>query len=95
MEPESKPTVWVITQEGAPLPCGIFQDREAAVRFIEGHSLCCTLSEFPLNESTYDHALRLGLFSPKKPHEFETQFVGEFSPRLPHFHFTSGRESCS
>jgi hypothetical protein len=83
-------TVWLVNRDGAPLPAGVFLTEQAARVFIERHSITGVLSEFPLGESTYEHAVRLGLFRPKSDKERSDWFIAEFSPRLPHYHFENG-----
>ncbi|WP_442484094.1 DUF7710 domain-containing protein [Aeoliella sp. SH292] len=85
-------TVWVVTGEHGRIPGGIFRTEELAREFIQRYSLTCTLSEYPLDESTYEHALRNDLFRPRKPHESEPRFIAEFAPRLPHYHFQNGSD---
>ncbi len=84
-------TVWVFNGEQSRLPAGIFTTREAAEAWIRERGLSGTLSEFPVDVGAYDHALREGLFTPKKPHEFTPAFMASFSPRLYHDHWHDGR----
>ena len=88
----SDKTVWVVTGEFGRLPGGVFSSKEQALCFIRRYSLTCTLSELPLDESNYDHAVRNGLFTPHKPHQSEPSFIAEFSPRLYHLHFVDGQD---
>jgi hypothetical protein len=90
MNGQEQQTVWLVTRTAAPLPGGVFLTEQAARDYIARHSITGTLSEFPLGESTYDHAIRLGLFRPKNDKERSGWFIAEFSPRLPHYHFTDG-----
>lgn len=83
-------TVWVFNGEDCKLPAGIFTTKAAAEDWIHTHQLSGTLSEFPLDEGTYDHAVTRGLFTPKKPHETEPWFIADFSPRLYHEHWRDG-----
>lgn len=85
--------VWVFNGEHSPLPAGVFGSRKAAVSWIREHGLTGTLSEFPLDEGAYDHAVTRGLFTPRKPHESEPDFVARFSPRLGHEHWRDGNPS--
>ena len=84
-------TVWVFNGEYSRLPSGIFSTKESAVRWIEANGLSGTLSEFPIDVGTYDHAIQNGLFTPKKLHESEPGFIASFSPRLYHDHWTDGK----
>ena len=92
-EQPNQPTVWIVTRIEARWPGGIFLTEQAARDYIERHSITGMLSEFPLGESTYDHAIRLGLFHPKNDKERSGWFIAEFSPRLPHYHFEDGHEA--
>jgi hypothetical protein len=79
-------TVWIVNAEGSSLPCGIFTTEARAREFIDRYGFPCTLSEYPLDESTYEHAVSRGLFRPKKDHEREIWFISQFTPRLQHYH---------
>jgi hypothetical protein len=89
--PELPPTVWLVNCNAGSLPCGVFLTERDARDFIARHAISGVLSEFPLGESTYDHATRLGLFSPKNDTERSGEFIADFSPRLPHYHFENGQ----
>jgi hypothetical protein len=65
----------------------IFSDKEKAIEWIKSNNLSGTLTEMPLDISTYDHAVKNGLFIPKKDHEKTPWFIGAFSSRLWHDHF--------
>ena len=83
-------TVWVFTGEQSRLPAGVFTTREAAESWIRERGLSGTLSEFPLDMGTYDHAVSEGLFTPRNPHELTAAFIADFSPRLYHDHWQDG-----
>jgi hypothetical protein len=79
-------TVWVVNAEGSGLPCGIFTTEERAREFVGRYGFPCTLSEFPLDESAFEHAIARGFFSPRSDGERSPWFVSQFTPRLQHFH---------
>jgi hypothetical protein len=83
-------TVWVFVGLGAPLPSAVFRRKSDAEAWIRHHGLTGTLSEFPFDVGTFDHAVEAGLFVPKKPREQEASFIENFSPRLPHEHWRDG-----
>jgi hypothetical protein len=83
-------TVWMFTGDSSKLPSGIFSSKGKAEDWVRRHKLTGTLSEFPLDNGTYDHAIAEGLFEPRKEHETEAWFIADFSPRLPHEHWRNG-----
>jgi len=83
-------SVWVFNGEGCALPSGVFRERGAAEAWIRVNKLTGTLSELPLDMGAYDHALAKGLFAPKNEKERSPGFKADFSPRMPHFHWTDG-----
>jgi len=84
-------TVWVFNGEGSRLPSGVFTSQSQAEAWISRHRLSGTLSEFPLGAGAYDHALAVSVFVPKSDRERSPDCIADFSPRLPHFHYSDGR----
>lgn len=84
-------TVWVFNGERSSLPAGVFSSRNLGDEWICNHCLSGTLSEFPLDQGAYDHAIQRNLFCPRKAHESQPEFISDFSPRLSHYHYKDGR----
>jgi hypothetical protein len=80
-------TVYVFTGHKSQVASAVFSSKEMAIRWIESNGLSGTLNEMPLDVSAYDHAVKNGLFLPKKDHERSPEFIASFSPRLWHGHF--------
>ena len=51
------------------------------------------LTLYPVDIGAYDLAVSEGLFRPKKPHEFDPEFIGGFSGGMEHYHYENG-EAC-
>jgi len=84
-------SVWVFNGENSRLPSGIFTTKQAAEEWVRANGLSGTLSEYPLDIGTYDHALANGLFVPKTDKEKSSWFKADFSPRMPHDHWSDGQ----
>ncbi len=83
-------TVWSFIGLHSRQPSGVFSGFEAAEDWIRRNKLSGTLSEFPLDVGTYDHAIANELFAPKKEHQNTPDFIADFSSRLDHFHYEDG-----
>ena len=80
-------TIWIFTGSQSRHPSGVFTSFKKAEEWIKANNLEGVLSEFPLDEGTYDHALRNNLFTPRHDGQRKPSFIGDFSPRLSHFHY--------
>jgi hypothetical protein len=80
-------TVFIFNATNYHFPAAVFTSKEKAVEWVEAHGLSGTITEMPVDISAYDHAIQNKLFTPKKPKEFEPEFMGRFSSRLWHDHF--------
>lgn len=80
-------TVFVFNAINHQFPSAVFSSKELAVAWIDRHGLSGTVTEMPVDVSAYDHAIQNNLFTPKKPKEFEPDFMARFSSRLWHDHF--------
>lgn len=90
MEERYGPSVWVFTGGGL-FPGGVFTTRELAEKWIAENSLNGCLTRFPLDEGFYDWAIRVGVFEPKKEHEFSPEFKAKFScASSEHYHYENG-----
>jgi hypothetical protein len=79
----SEATVWVFNGWKARFPCAVFSTRAAALAWIERSGVRGTLTEMPLDESTYDHTVRTGGRVPPP----DPRTVATWSSRLSHEHF--------
>lgn len=85
------PTVWVFNGANATFPSGVFSAREPAEAWIARHHLTGVLTEYPLDEGTYDWAVDRGFFSAKREDQRSSKFIGGFtSLRQVHLHFENG-----
>jgi len=73
---------------------GLFTSREKAEAWIEMNRLSGVLTLYPIDTGVYEWAIEAGLFSPKKPHESESAFIGGFTTASqPHYHYEEGRSA--
>jgi hypothetical protein len=52
--------VWVFNGVGGSFPAGVFRTKEAAFKWIREHALTGVLTAYPLDEGTFDWAVRHG-----------------------------------
>ncbi len=84
-------TVWVINASNSQFPGGIFSNMDSALAAISKWQLTGTLTEYPLDELVYDHAIKMEWFEPKTPKHCSPAWVGGFtSARQQHYHFENG-----
>jgi hypothetical protein len=70
---------------------GVFSTKEKAEEWIKKYSLTGMLMVYPVDESAYDWAIRLGYFRIKKEKESTSEFIGGFSSASQtHFHYKDG-----
>lgn len=75
-------------------PAGVFTTKEKAEAWIGANHQTGCLTRYPLDESFYDWAIRVGVFAPKKEHEFGREFKGRFScAGSEHYHYEDGEPS--
>lgn len=80
--------VWVFNGAGATFPSAVFSSLEAAEAWIKLHGLKGTLTAYPLDESAYDWAIRMGYFKPKSAAHRSPEFIQKFSSASQeHFHY--------
>lgn len=80
--------VWVFNGRRATFPSGVFSSRESADAWIAKHSLKGTLTKYPLNVGAYEHAIEMEWFTPQKPYQEESEFIGRFtSASQEHHHY--------
>lgn len=89
-------SVWIFHGEGARFASGVFTTKDAAVSWIEKGGFRGMLTRYPLNQGCYDWAVENGLFTPKKPHQFSTPFIQNFTTAAQdHEHFPEDDEAGS
>jgi hypothetical protein len=84
-------SVWVFNGARSMFPSGLFVTQEMAEDWIRKHALTGTLTHYPLNVGMYEFTIAAGRFSPRKPHQTTSEFIGGFSGGgLDHFHYEDG-----
>ena len=83
-------TVWVFHGQGAGFASGVFTTEDDGMAWVEQHRLTGILTQYPVGEGCYDHAVRLDRFKPSKPHHGTPEHVAGFSPALQHVHVKDG-----
>jgi hypothetical protein len=81
--------VWVFHGERAQFASGVFEDREAGLRWAARHRLTGILAQYPVGAGCYDVAVMQGRFHPTKPHHGTPSHVAGFSPPV-HVHVRDG-----
>jgi len=80
--------VWIFNGQGAAFPSAVFTTREAAEEWIARHNLQGTLTQYPVNISSYDFAIENGWFTPKHEYQHSPAFIQRFSSASQeHYHF--------
>jgi hypothetical protein len=83
--------IWVFCGSRAVFPSGVFSSIETAEQWILKHRLSGVLTAYPLDEGAYDWAVSRGFFTPKRPDQSSSEFVGTFtSIRQTHQHYEEG-----
>lgn len=78
---------------GGSFPSGVFSKREGAESWIRSRRLTGVLTFYPIDKGVYEWAIENEYFTPKRPHEFESEFIGRFScAQLEHYHYEDGEE---
>jgi len=84
-------TIWIFNGEGALFPSGVFNTLDTANHWIVENSLSGVLTEYPVDTGVYDWAVSIGYFSPNKPQQQSSKFIGKFtSSHQNHFHYENG-----
>ncbi|THU39221.1 hypothetical protein FAM09_11950 [Niastella caeni] len=77
--------------QGGRLCSGVFSTKEKAEEWIKKYALTGMLTVYPIDESAYDWAIRMGYFKVKKEKESTPEFIGGFSSgSQEHFHYKNG-----
>ena len=84
-------TVWAFSGEGSKLPVAIFESKEIAEYWIKNNRVSGILSQYPLNMSIYDWAIRNKIFEPQKVEHKTPVFIQKFtSASQEHYHYEDG-----
>jgi hypothetical protein len=91
MAETSEQTVWIFHGDGAKFASGVFATEAEALEWAEKHRVSGIVTEYPLGDGCYDVAVRLGAFTPSKPHHGRPEHVAAFSPGWTrHVHLIDG-----
>ncbi len=83
--------VWIFTGPRAQFPAGVFTQLEIAEKWILENRLSGTLTAYPLDVGTYDWAISIGYFAPKRDDQRTPEFIQRFSSASQeHFHYENG-----
>jgi len=83
--------VWVFKAEKATFASGVFDRRELADAWILSNRLSGVLTWYPMNEGTYDWAVRNDRFKPKRDDQTTPEFIGRFTAAAQeHYHYERG-----
>ena len=84
--------VWIFARGANDAPGGVFTSRDAAEEWIRRNRLSGVLTAYPLDEGSYDWAMRHGLVTGRATQRGDDPaFVASFSSASQeHFHYTDG-----
>jgi hypothetical protein len=83
--------IWIFNGPKAQFPSGVFTQRETAESWIRQHGLSGTLTAYPVDVGTYDWAVSVGHFTPKRDDQRNAEFIERFSSAtLEHYHYERG-----
>lgn len=83
--------VWVFNGENGRFPGGVFLVLQKAEEWISLHRLSGILTQYPLNQGSFDWALKRGWVPEGKREANDPYFIGSFtSASYEHFHYENG-----
>lgn len=83
--------VWVFIGLGRRFSSGVFQDKEAAAKWISKYKLSGVLTQYPIGKGVYEWAIDNKVFEPRKDHESSPEFIQSFTcAAQEHYHFENG-----
>jgi hypothetical protein len=89
------PGVWIFVGEYADFPSGAFTSYEKAREWIKRNRVSGVVTWYPLDEGTYEWAIRNDIFAPKRPDQETPGFIGRFSSAAQdHYHFYDGKDNA-
>lgn len=84
-------SVWVFHGANGRFSSGVFTTRELAENWINQYSLTGVLTEYPLDISVYDWALRANFFTIKNEAQSQPEFIQKFTTAIQeHYHYENG-----
>ena len=84
--------VWVLLGDAGQHPAGVYTSRDRAEKDIAKHGLTGMLTLQPVDELTYDWAIRNKYFSPSKDYQTSARFIQRFSTAsAEHFRYEAGK----
>lgn len=91
MTNQIKEDIWVFSGARKQFPGGVFTKKEIAELWVTKNRLTGTLTRYPVDVGVYEWAIEMGMFRPRKPHESEAEFIGNFSHAgMEHYHYEDG-----
>ena len=83
--------IWIFNGPKSQFPSGVFTQREDAESWIRQHGLSGTLTAYPVDVGTYDWAVSVGYFTPKREDQRSSEFIQRFSSASQeHYHYEHG-----
>lgn len=83
-------SVWVFNGENA-IPAAVLTTQELGEAWIAENKVTGMLTRYPLDESLYDWATRLGYFKPKREDQTTPDFRAQFTcATTDHHHYEDG-----
>ncbi len=88
-------SIWVFKGVNSQFSGGVFDNLEAAEKWIKENSLTGVLTKYPINQGVFDWAKEKGLIN-MKPEKLEEKkndpiFVGGFTTAsMEHYHYENG-----
>jgi len=80
--------VWVFHGAGGRFTSGVFTSQTQAEEFIHQYRLTGVLTKYPAGISVYDWAIQKKLFEPRKPEQFQPDFIQRFTTASQeHYHY--------
>jgi hypothetical protein len=82
--------VWVFFGERAQFACAVFGSLDTAEACISENGFTGLLTWYPLDETSYDWAIRTGAFRPKSDDQRKPAFRQSFTSGTRHHHYEDG-----
>ncbi|MFN0011364.1 MAG: CPCC family cysteine-rich protein [Phycisphaerales bacterium] len=84
--------VWVFNAAETAFPCGVWQTKTLAEKWIASVGASGTLSAYALDESAWDSNVRLGHLRLERPERSTLDFKRRFTTAVTHFHYEGGSQ---
>lgn len=84
-------SVWVFHGANGKFCSGVFTTRELAENWVSEYELTGVLTEYPLDISAYDWAIKMNFFTPKNELQIQPEFIQKFTTASQeHYHYEAG-----